>query len=249
MIKLTDKFDISHCKAIPIYNPFASKMISVFNTEQKICDVLVYEQLDDHDKVNAFILNASSDVTILANESSDLNEICDFLSFTSYSSVLSNVPLRLEAFEKSGYILKYSNLKNERKMTAAKLTDDLEKIYYLLSRNFSEMTDYSKWIADMSHRLRHKSAAVIGLKKDDEFVSCALCSYICEDSCVINGVCTDEKYRNNSFASECLEKAVSYLHEAGIKNIFVLCENKLTDFYIKNGFEKNGEWYEYLRKI
>ena len=249
MIKLTDNFDVTKCEGIDLYNPFFAKVSSILNSNGNIFDVLLYEQIDNNGKVTAFTINNSGSFTVLANDKSDKAELADFLNLCSFFDVLSNVELPLNN-GKCGNIMKYSGA-TSCSSPSSDLVDEeeLKNIFPLLNANFPSIDDFGVWFADVSHKVRHDESAVAAIKENGRFVSCALCAFISEKSAVINGVCTLNEFRHKGYAPDCLMRCVSYLKGRGIDSIFVLCKKELTNFYLSNGFEINGEWYEYLREI
>lgn len=249
MIKLIDSIGSIICKAETLYNPFLTKIISIYENERAICDALLYTQTDSCNEQTAYLLNADSSFTVFCLEGSNLTEIEDFIQACRYSTVLSNVTLDLNSTFKRGKVMKRlpASSLNEN---SDSLTDyEMKGVYCLLKDNFDYIPDYSEWYSDMSHRMRHSGAFVVGEHIDDIVASCAVCPYLTDNSAIVNGVCTDKKYRKRGLAGRCVEKAVGILIRKGIDNIYILCRDELERFYKNNGFEKCGEWYEYIRQI
>lgn len=247
MIKTVDIYNNDFRKGDKLYRSFSTRIESIFGYEQSISDVLLYEQYDENGNASALILNSSGSFIVLVEPCCDTDEIREFICACAFSSVLSNVPLPIGSSENSGYVM-HCCVKPKPYISAEFVeTQEVGKIHRLLGENFDNVPEFSFWYADMLHRIRRKTAVLVGSKNGSEIVSSATCSFITEDSAIINCVCTSPDHRKKGLAFDCINRIISYLAEREVENAFVFCRKKMLSFYENMGFENIGEWYEYLR--
>ena len=167
MIKLIDKIDYEKCKTISLYDPFMGKIRSELEVNSGIYEMHLYEQTDSKGNVTCIMLNYSSNVTVFALDNADLNEIKDFLNALCFYSVLSNTALPLECSQKHGDVMKYCGKLHKSKLSTKVSSEEVKNIFPLICDNFEYADDFSMWYCDVSHKVRHKCAFAVGIKKDD----------------------------------------------------------------------------------
>ncbi len=140
------------------------------------------------------------------------------------------------AAEKLGYEhTVYNILKSTKGLAApANFAPSCDEVYDILSLGTDgdiTLPERTAFIADLSHRIRHDTAAACVYKG-------AVCviPYMTDTGALICGVCAGEN-RGNGFAGMCVAAAI---HNAK-RPCFVLCSDKLLPFYTKFGFVKTGE--------
>lgn len=90
---------------------------------------------------------------------------------------------------------------------------------------------FEAFAPDLSHRLRHGSAVAVC----EEFG--AALAFCCPYGGLINGVAVEKSLRFNRLGSLLLNELLKVLNG----DILVCADEKSTEFYIKNGFEKLGQ--------
>lgn len=85
---------------------------------------------------------------------------------------------------------------------------------------------FEDFAPDLSHRLRHGGAKVILSENGTALV------FLCEKGGIINGISVKKELRRRGEGSKILE----LIKDAADGEIFVCCDKKIKDFYIKNGF-------------
>ncbi|MBQ6569329.1 MAG: hypothetical protein IJL87_03640 [Clostridia bacterium] len=96
--------------------------------------------------------------------------------------------------------------------------------------------EFDRIYVDISHRIRHNFLYTAVFRKDGIPVSCA-CAHISGGDALISTVYTLWQHRKNGFAAEVLNFLCEKFAD---KNIFLMCERTLTEYYKKSGFSVTG---------
>lgn len=247
MIKLCDNFNVSDYKSESFYCAILTKIYSLSLMNGNL-NTLLYKIYDSDDNVKGFILSSNRELNVCADELFDKEEITEFLSFVGYKSVLSNINLPLNDKKSCGYIMKHTGIDCGKSNAQIISCEEIKDIYPLLTDCFEIKSDFSEWFCDISHKVRHGFADISAVKVNDKFISCAISMYKTPFSCIINGVCVNKNFRSNGYGRSSLNALVYRMTQENINDIFVFCEEGKTEmFYEKQGFEKAGRWYEYVR--
>lgn len=64
----------------------------------------------------------------------------------------------------------------------------------------------------------------------------------------VHDVWTKEANRNKGFATQLLNKAVSYAREKGCYKLFLVCQSRVEGFYEKRGISRSGSYMKMMLK-
>ncbi len=170
---------------------------------------------------------------IVANEDADIAELKEFIFAVGFTSLQSHPTLteKLELPNSKEYIVLCKKAEGE---TPLPPSPPIQKIYDILYNKESldiKHFDYFQFYADLSHRLRHKTAAAVIFND----ASVALVSHITKDYAVLSGVSTLYSKRLMGYGSKVLDEIGKSL---GSRTIFVATTPETSVFYIKNGFKE-----------
>ncbi len=192
----------------------------------------------ENEQPTALILKFEQALFVKAEKEANFDELRNFFAATGYDSLQAD----LFVFSKLGIIpsevytvlaLQQTTQKNEETINRPSLKRIYEILYAQENRHL-EQTDYMAWYADISHRLRHETAAV-AIEQD---VSVAIASHVTESAAVISGVATLKHHRKNGLGSIALRNLLAQLFG---RKVFAAAESAVLPFYLSNNFTKCGE--------
>lgn len=194
----------------------------------------VWQQTVDN-TIAALISKFEDTLVLVANSSADLFEIKEFTEVIGYKSlqgepwILKGMNLPFKEYE----ILMKKGQGAESLLPIHKI----EKIYKILYSEENETikpTEFEGFYVDLSHRIRHGTAAALNLENS----AVCIASHITNKHAVISGVFTLKNEREKGKGSKALDALVKALGE---RDIFVAAEDKVSPFYLKNGFTPCGK--------
>ena len=184
-------------------------------------DVLFWEQ----DGGKAYISLASGDMTVFC-ENGDYEEIKEFISVISPRSIFGS----LEVLEKLGFSDIHSVFVMSRKadILGETVGDDLKsrEIYDILNVKEFVLPEYPYFAVDLCRRLNRGLADYFAIRN-----KCAAVSFHTGNYAVLNGIVSREKGLGTVALKAILQKNYG-------RELIVCCEEKLIEFYEKNGFKK-----------
>lgn len=208
----------------------------------------LYNQVDDNGDVTAVILKFYFRVMIEVKSTCDYVEIVNFCSMISDAkSFITHDKNLADAFSDTGdFSCKCGQAfvkQRENKNKDSKLICDLNRSYEILKAVFPlHVTDegYMQWYCDMSHRIRRSLSAVYCYDNNGTITV----SGIDNKYAFLRQVAVKDKgMGTGSFMLSALEA------ELNSECISVDSKNEKADrFYIKNGFNVYGRWYELNRE-
>ncbi len=113
------------------------------------------------------------------------------------------------------------------------LNPDLIEVYKILSEGFPNITDFSLWYTDTSHRCRHGISRVFTYKN----CSTASVAFDIENEVLIAQVATKIEARGSGYAREFLKWLASFLNNLG-KKAYLLALDVRVSFYNEIGFRE-----------
>lgn len=168
------------------------------------------------------------------SENSDVDELADFFGFGGFSEIFCSKELgerlqkRLKCTAKTVNLMRFSGEGAE--CAEVEKTPPLDDVYKILKTAFD--IEYESWYADMSHRIRHNVAAARKLGD-----SALIIQHDLNGEALLSQIATAPASRNRGSASKLISAVCAeYLNS----EVFVLCEDVLTDFYCRIGFEICG---------
>ncbi|MBW7572694.1 GNAT family N-acetyltransferase [Caproiciproducens faecalis] len=188
------------------------------------------------------------DALILDAGSPDFDELTDFIRMTGANRLLcSSAAAKQTGFPvtSTGQIMVYENAEPVQARFLFEKNPGLRDIYALLSACATESftpPEFEPFYMDMSHRIRHDTAAAVGIRQGDTLVSCAVCSARTNETAVLSAVCVDPGQRCKGLGHETLSALISQLPG---RRIFILrTQDENEDFYRSYGFTACGEFSE-----
>lgn len=221
-VNFTDGFSVTKIKA---------NLLSYGNTYPFLN---VWQQTEDN-AITALISKFEDTLVLSANSSADLFEIKEFTEVIGYKS-LQGEPWILKGMKLpfKEYQILMKKGQGEEKLPTMPNIEQIYKILYSEENECIKHTEFEGFYVDLSHRIRHGTAAALNL----ENIAVCLASHITSKHAVISGVFTLKNDRKEGKGSKALDALVNALGE---RKIFVAAEDKVSPFYLKNGFMPCGK--------
>ncbi len=111
---------------------------------------------------------------------------------------------------------------------------------YRLLEEAGMADEFEPFYLDLSHKLRHKGAAVVTKYVGEELAGCALVSSVAPSCAVLSGVVVSEDYRRRGIGTELVKKIEGFFPG---KTMYLLREKgRHLEFYRKLGYLKTDTW-------
>ncbi len=181
--------------------------------------------------LTAVICRFEQAVILVAKKGADLNEIKDFLFAVGFNSLEGEYELisRLVPNNINAYNVVY-------KKTAGDLapcpTPNIKAVFdtlYSKENEHIKPTDFEAFYADLSHRIRHGTAAAVLTQNS----ATAIASHITKENAVISGVAVKPNNRGKGLGLAALKSLESHL---AWRNIFAAVDDSVLEFYVKAGY-------------
>lgn len=104
--------------------------------------------------------------------------------------------------------------------------------------------DYSAWLVDFSHRVRHQTANTVLLYRNGVACATAAALTVADNAVFLGAVSTNPNCRGRHYASACLRFLCGKYEN---KRIYLMCKPEKQLFYEKMGFEKADVYAEKRR--
>ena len=185
-------------------------------------------------KVCAFINILNDGATVFCFENADFEEIEAFLLMNGVSNIFCNEVFANNSQNfllKSIDLLKCNEETQGQKHFEKNFYPDFKSVYNLISNEFC-LPDYNEFVSDLSFRLAHNKSRLINCNKGVVFTG-----WEDENSAIISTIAVYITNRNSGVGSALLNSLVFDLKQDKKQNIYVYCEEKVTPFYLKNGFK------------
>lgn len=188
------------------------------------------------------------EVLIMDANGADFDEIKDFITMTGASRMLCDLSAARNfdlPIDVRGEIMVYHQNKPMQAPGIFEINPSLREIHALLSECTSHTfvpPEFEPFYMDMSHRIRHNTAASVGVRQGETLVSCAICSAYTSDKAVLSAVAVSPDFRRKGFGYAALRGLISQLPQENIYIFRTHQENE--EFYRKFGFTPCGEFAE-----
>ena len=205
----------------------------------------VWQQVDENGKTTALLSSVDNNFTLITTEKTDFEEITEFVKFSGFNSILSDVPLKAEQ-STSFSLFKYFGCDREIsqddfvELTDKSTLNEYKEFHSLIFEG--RKSDFENWYCDFSKRIVKNDAKAVALKKE-KLISVATVPMIYKNIAVISGVFTSEKFRNKGYSQKTINALIKILKSLNVTEIFLWCEESLELFYQKIGFQKTGNVY------
>ena len=230
--QVTDKAEIN-CKKL-LETCAGKRLLSnleAYGTDYDFCRFYI----SDSDSVLLFM----NDTLLISGDGFEKDELTGFAGI--------HTPFRIEGNQKAIGML--SDLSGYRSLhrTLFKLVPDsniqidendierspkLDDVYGILSEGFPNLIDFSLWLADTSHRVRHNISQVFVYRKS----TTASVVYDIDNTVLIGQVATKISARGSGYARKFLKWIAQYLSQQG-KTAFLNALDTRESFYREIGFE------------
>ena len=209
-----------------------------YGTECGFLD-LWYQQSED--KITALICKFEQSVILVADPTADFGEIKEFINVIGFKNIQAEpFILELLGFEFTEYQVVF---KMTEKGGSLPEMPNITAVYDLLygeENPHIAKAEFESFYVDLSHRIRHNTAAAILADK-----AVCVASHLTDTAAVISGVTTKKEARKAGLGSLVLKGLTENLNG---RKIFAAAENSVVPFYIKNGFKKCGKTAIYNTK-
>lgn len=228
--------------------PFACKIASTaaaYGTELPFAQFWL--QVSDENIPVAAVSKLDDALTICTTHDSDNEELKELIAMLNVKSVLCSFSAAKAIslpIAQQGEIMIY---RNQRRLPAPDFENDpnLEEVHKLLCACKTDSftpPEFEPFYLDMSHRVRHGTARVIGIRRNGTLVSCAMTVAQTANRAVISAVATHPAYQRQGFGRQAVCALISQLPQ---KELFIFrAKNENAAFYRSLGFEPCGEWAE-----
>ena len=198
---------------------------------------LTFWQGKEGNKITSAICKFEDTIFLSVGKDADFSELSQFLSVIGFSHLQAEADTlkALGLLDFDEYVVLKSEKRNGcRTLFEINEKPPLKEVYGILFGKKEEniaLVDFEGWYADLSHRIRHGTAASFTL----EGKSAAILSHITEKTAVLSGIATLPSQRRKGYASSLLGSLEDNFTD---KNIFTATDEKTAEFYIKNGFSR-----------
>lgn len=181
---------------------------------------------------NAVLAMLNGDFIISDFGEVDFEELAEFLNFSGFSEIFCSEKLGcalenyLSVERKSVNLMRFSGVARKADIKVLSPSD----AFKIIKTGFD--IEFEPWYLDMSHRIRHGISQLYGLCG-----SALAVQYNLNGEALISQVATLPEKRSYGNASRLISAVCGELSES---KVFALCENKLVEFYKKNGFVHEG---------
>lgn len=182
---------------------------------------------------NLILAQLNGDFVISDFVETDVEELSEFLNFSGFSEIFCSEYLgnalekRLDVKREIVNLMRFSGVPEKNELEIFAPAD----AYRIIKTGFS--FEFEPWYLDMSHRVRHEVSRLYGLDG-----AALAVQYNLNGEALISQVATLPEKRGKGCARRLISAVCAELHES---EVFVLCEDRLLDFYGKIGFVPEDE--------
>lgn len=227
-------------------NPFGLRISSAhqsYGTAFQFCEFWLQSGADG---AHAAVSRVDGHITV-CGVSPDADELSAFLQAVGGSDIFAPgfLTLPLPFVRRAGGAVMCFKPQNKFLQQSVKLDTSprLEEIYRILfeSGQSEAVGEHDAWYADVSHRIRHGYARAVLLCESETPAACAMAVAESASAALIGGVAVLPEYRGRGLGKSVVSGLCGILHNEK-KDICLCCDDSLTGFYSKLGFETNGSW-------
>lgn len=214
--------------------------------------VSVWEQRNEEGVLTAILSKYYGALTVCGRESADKEELIAFLSAIAPSAVTGPAELLGDLAEhgEEGCVME---LKRGRDCTAVPVStgdslslvrnDRFREFYEVVTESHPDFAgaDYSAFLTDLSHRVRHNTAETALLLREERPVATAAALSILPGAVYLGAVATAPDERGRHYASTCLRALCDAYAD---HRVFLMCRPEKQAFYERLGFVCTGRYLE-----
>ena len=182
---------------------------------------------------NLVLVQLNGDFIISNFGETDVEELSKFLNFNGFSEIFCSEQLgqvlenRLDVTRENVSLMRFAGVSEKNALEILKPAE----AYQIIKTGFD--FEFEPWYLDMSHRVRHGVSRLYGLDG-----AALAVQYNLNGEALISQVATLPEKRGKGCARRLISAVCAELHES---EVFVLCEDRLLDFYGKIGFVPEDE--------
>lgn len=248
MIRLCNDFDYIEriCSNLPP-DPYLCTLLCLSDVygRDNLCDI--YIQYNEKGIPTAVFSKFSGTITLYVLDNSfDKDELTEFVGFIGCDRFVCQPDLglsKLQSIMQSGCLMRLdrsiaANAQPKKALDLVTIhhSPSPRDIYAVLSQQSGDsiqITDYSGWYVDLSHRLRHGFAKAVVVRKNGQPISCALTNALCHNAALLGGIATLPTYCGMGYGRIAVNAICDDLPD---KSIFLFCSEHNIPFYQKCGF-------------
>lgn len=233
-------------------NIFACRISCLLQSYGILYDFLsFYIQTDENGAPVGAAAKYYADLTLCLTSQSDLDEWREFVTMSGAHSVLCEPTLFADKSCQTGTVMTLKKSRDQRSITLPQgytlsCQPDLKALYQLLKGSEAEdfrVPAYEDFLLDLSHKLRHNTAACAVLLYRDTIAAAALTVAQDERSAIIGCVTTARPHRRKGLGSFCVSALINMLHD---RTIFIMRDkDRHETFYLQLGFENTSSFTLY----
>lgn len=240
LIQNCGRFGIFDCK---IYSQYQT-----YGAQSGVVDFWLVQ--DAHSRTVGLLSRLEGRFTAAVGEQADVEELSWFFQRAGSRSVEGEKTLIERLFPDraliSAPILWQDNPRDSgpvnRQIMAA---DRLSDVFILLCKSdpqFAEQANYTAWLAETSHKVRHRLMQIFILKIDNQIISTVGINHLSPGRAILAGVATGPGWREQGYGRMLVEHACNMAHREGRQPWVFAADNGVEAFYIGCGFSPAGRW-------
>ena len=214
--------------------------------------VSAWEQRGEDGALTAFLSKYYGTVTVCAASGCDAEELLAFLTMVGYDALVGPYDL-LEPLGETGSKGCVMSLPDGSALQAAPVStgDGCELVFNDRFRSFYEVltesnpgyltADYSAFLTDLSHRVRHGTAGTVLLTEDGMPAATAAALVLTPDALFLGAVSTIPGCRGRHYASTCLH---ALCQKYPGRRVFLMCLPEKQSFYETLGMTPTDSYLE-----
>lgn len=243
---------LSYLYTISANNPFACRIISLYNTYSfELPFVDYWLVIDNNNNITGAIARSGTDFILCLTKESNVDEVSSFMRVAGAESVLcdGNFNVELYGYKQSvGVILERKSLYKVFSSDLADFNISEKEAYELISSCADENfipPNFDDFYVDVNHKLRHNAMRICGLRLKGELASIAMTVAESNNAAVLGAVSCKEKFRKSGFGSAVVKTITNELIKENKTVYLHRAENENIAFYDSLGFTECGLWKEY----
>lgn len=205
-------------------------LLSAYGTKYDFCRFYASENYILCEMNGSFVVSE-------IGKTDDAEELADFLGFGGFTEIFCSEALgeRLKGLicckAERVELMRFGGEAAETvKSDEIEISPRLDDVYNILKTSFD--IEYEPWYADMSHRIRHNVASARRFGD-----SVLMIQHNLNGEALLSQIATASGSRNRGNASRLISAVCAELFPS---DVFVICEDSLTGFYRRIGFELAG---------
>ncbi len=241
LIKSCGQFGIFDCK---IYSQYQT-----YGAQSGVVDFWLVQDAQGH--TIGLLSRLEGRFTAAAKEQVDTEELSWFLQRAGSRSVEGEQPLIARLFpdreQISAPILRQDRPPDlqasaDRRIIEAERLSDVFQLLCESDPQFANQADYTAWLAEASHKVRHRLAHIFILKINHLIVSTVSIIFLSPRRAILAGVATHPAQRGRGYGRMAVEHACRYARQQGQQPWVFAANDGLEAFYTGCGFSPAGRW-------